>query len=317
VLVAVVDIGTNSTRLLIADVDAATRLVTELERRTTVTRLGDGVERTGRLADDAVARVHAALGEYRQAIHAHGVDATVAVLTSAVRDAGNGAAFTRSVADRHGLDARTISGEEEARLTFLGATRELAAGAPEPVVVIDIGGGSTELVVGGAGEVTWHVSTQTGVVRHTERYLHGDPPQPAELQELTQDVRATFLAAVPPEVRASVAAGIAVAGTPTSLAAVEQALEPYDATKVHGYPLSLGVCEMLLARLAGMSDAQRREVAGLHPARAPTIVAGAVMLVEAMRTFGLDEVTVSEHDILQGAALRRAAEAPANRSTDV
>jgi exopolyphosphatase / guanosine-5'-triphosphate,3'-diphosphate pyrophosphatase len=310
VLVAVVDIGTNSTRLLIADVDALSGRVIELDRRTTVTRLGQGVDQTGELAEEAMARVLATLDEYQTVIEGCQVEAAIAVLTSAVRDASNGAEFARRVSERHGLEARTITGDEEARLTFLGATSERPRDAPQPVVVIDIGGGSTELVVGATHGVTFHVSTQAGVVRHTERHLRHDPPRPDELQELAADVRRTFADVAPAAVRESVAAGIAVAGTPTSLAAIEQALEPYDPTKVHGYRLSLGVCDMLLARLATMSEEQRREVAGLHPARAPTIVAGVVMLVEAMRAFGLDDVTVSEHDILHGAALRLAGAAP-------
>jgi exopolyphosphatase/guanosine-5'-triphosphate,3'-diphosphate pyrophosphatase len=228
------------------------------------------------------------------------------VLTSAVRDATNGAAFMRRVVEDHGLDARTVSGDEEAQLTFLGATSDRPAGAPTPVVVIDIGGGSTELVVGEDHRVSFHASTQAGVVRQTERHLHHDPPRHEELVDLAEEVRAIITGAVSLDVRASVAAGIAVAGTPTSLAAIDQSLDPYDPAKVHGYRLAMGTCEMLLARLAMMPEADRRNVVGLHPDRAPTIVAGAAMLVESMRAFGLDEVVVSEHDILRGAALRRA-----------
>ena len=181
--VAVVDIGTNSTRLLVADVapdgDGGGDL-TELDRRSTVTRLGQDVDATGRLADEAVDRVVAVLSEYRDAIDAADAECTVAVLTSAVRDAENGAAFLDRVRDDFGFDARTISGEEEARLTFAGATGERDADAPEPVVVIDIGGGSTEFVVGEGGDVVFHVSTQTGAVRQTERHVRTDPPAPAE-----------------------------------------------------------------------------------------------------------------------------------------
>lgn len=301
--VAVVDIGTNSTRLLIADVTDAG--VTELDRRSNVTRLGQGVDLTGMLADEAMQRVFTTLMGYREAIDAHGAEATTAVLTSAVRDAHNGAAFAARVAEDFGLNAETISGAEEARLTFLGATSERAADGV-PVVVIDIGGGSTEFVVGADRAVEAFVSTQAGVVRHTERHISHDPPEPAELQALARDVAGVFAGALPAAARERVRHGIAVAGTATSCAAIAQRLDPYDPALVHGYRLTLGEAEELLARLAQMTNDERREVPGLHPDRAPTIVAGAVLLVEAMRTFGLDEVEVSEHDILRGAALKRA-----------
>jgi exopolyphosphatase/guanosine-5'-triphosphate,3'-diphosphate pyrophosphatase len=223
-----------------------------------------------------------------------------------VRDAANGAEFTRRVACDYGLEARTIDGDEEAHLTFLGATSERSPQAPAPVVVIDIGGGSTELVVGGGDRVTFHVSTQVGVVRHSERHIRQDPPHGEELRALADDARAELEAAVPRTVRASVAAGIAVAGTPTSLAAIDQALDPYDPARVQGYALSLQTCEALLRRLASVAEPERRTITGLHPDRAPTIVAGAVVLIETMRLFGLQIVEVSEHDILRGAALKSA-----------
>jgi exopolyphosphatase/guanosine-5'-triphosphate,3'-diphosphate pyrophosphatase len=303
--VAVVDIGTNSTRLLVADVtdDGA---VTELERRSTVTRLGQGVDASGALAPEAMDRVFAALTEYRGLIDAHGVQATTAVLTSAVRDASDGPEFARRVRDEYGLDARTIPGEEEARLTYLGATSERDPGDAGPVVVIDIGGGSTEFVVGDAGGVRFFASTQAGVVRQSERHIHHDPPRPDELADIAEEVRGVFTAAVPHDVRASVTSGIAVAGTATSLAAIAQELDPYDPERVHGFRLGESLCEMLLARLAQLDDSERRAVAGLQPDRAPTIVPGVVLLREAMEAFGLEAVTVSEHDILRGAALQRA-----------
>src|SRR4051794_32673840 len=173
--VAVVDLGTNSTRLLIADV-SADGSIAERDRRSIVTRLGQGVDATGALAPDAIDRVVAVLREYRRAIDEHGAERTVAVLTSAVRDAADGAVFARRVRDEFGLDARTIPGEEEARLPSRGATSGRPAGAPAPVVVIDIGGGSTEYVVGDRHGVAFHVSTQSGAVRQTERHLHSDPP---------------------------------------------------------------------------------------------------------------------------------------------
>ena len=301
--VAVVDIGTNSTRLLIADVDEGR--VEELDRRTRVTRLGEGVDSTGELGEEPIRRVLATLDEYGEAIEAHECDARIAVLTSAVRDARNGAEFTAQVRERYGLDAHTIDGDEEARLTFLGATAGRARSDAEPVLVIDIGGGSTELVVGAGGEVSFHVSTQAGVVRQTERHLGSDPPRPEELQALGAEVREIIQGAVPASVRSSARSAIAVAGTATSCAAILQELDPYDPERVHGYVMELGECEMLLARLAEMPLADRRDVVGLHPDRAPTIVAGVAILCEVLRAFGLDEVEVSEHDILWGAALDR------------
>jgi exopolyphosphatase/guanosine-5'-triphosphate,3'-diphosphate pyrophosphatase len=302
VRVAVVDIGTNSTRLLIADV-ATDGALTELQRRTKVTRLGDGVDRTGALRADAIERVRATLREYRDLIDAHGADSTVAVLTSAVRDAANGAAFAARVREDYGLVARTIPGDEEARLTFLGATSERPPDDATPTVVIDIGGGSTELVVGTGREVTFHVSTQAGVVRHTERYIATDPPTRHDLGALAADVRSIFDAALPQAVRETTRAAIAVAGTPTSLGAIDLNLERYSANKVHGHRLSLAACQTILERLAALPEHERRNVRGLHPDRAPTIVAGAVLLIEALRAFRLDSTEVSDHDILRGAAL--------------
>jgi exopolyphosphatase / guanosine-5'-triphosphate,3'-diphosphate pyrophosphatase len=307
VRVAVVDIGTNSTRLLVADVersaDGRPAGVTELDRRSIVTRLGQGVDATGALQDEAVERVVGVLAGYRAAIDALRADRTVAVLTSAVRDAANGPAFAARVRDEFGLDARTLPGAEEARLTFMGATSERPAGAPSPVVVIDIGGGSTEFVVGEGGEPTFHVSTQSGAVRQTERHLHSDPPTSGELDAMRAQVASIIETEVPAEVRARTRAAIAVAGTATSLAAIDQKLEPYDPGRVHGYVLTLERAREALDRVAAMTDEERRHVPGLDPARAPTIVAGATHLVQALQAFGLDSTAVSEHDILRGAAL--------------
>jgi exopolyphosphatase/guanosine-5'-triphosphate,3'-diphosphate pyrophosphatase len=298
--VGVVDIGTNSTRLLVAQVEGGQ--LTELDRRTTVTRLGEGLEASGRLSDAAMARVSEALAGYREALDELGAERVVAVATSAMRDADNGPEFRDDIERRFGLDARTISGDEEARLTFLGATASRDPGAA--TLVIDIGGGSTEYVVGHpGGDPEFHVSTRMGSVRHTERHLHGDPPTAAELTALAQDARAIVEADVPADVRAGVDAGIAVAGTATSLAAIDQELDPYDPERVHGYRLTMASCERLLANLARLPVAQRRDVPGLHPDRAPTIVAGAGILLESMRACGLDEIEISENDILHGAAL--------------
>jgi exopolyphosphatase / guanosine-5'-triphosphate,3'-diphosphate pyrophosphatase len=301
---AVVDIGTNSTRLLLADVDPSGS-VKDLLRLSRVTRLGERVDSGGDLAEAAIERTCAVLGDYRRLIDEHHCEANLAVLTSAVRDASNGGAFTERVRRDYRLDARTLSGDEEAQLTFLGAMSDREPSV-EPTVVVDIGGGSTEFVVGHDHTTGFHVSLQAGVVRMSERHIHSDPPPPEELQRLASDTRAVFLEGLPAEERASVRRGIAVAGTATSAAAIDQELDPYDPERVHGYTLLLATVELLLARLADMTDAERRQVAGLHPDRAPTIVAGMILLQEAMRAFELDRVEVSEHDILRGGALRLA-----------
>jgi exopolyphosphatase / guanosine-5'-triphosphate,3'-diphosphate pyrophosphatase len=302
--VAVIDIGTNSTRLLIADASPS-GAVQALLRRSTVTRLGEGVDSSNSLASPAIERTRAALQEYRQLIDSYDCTANLAVLTSAVRDASNGPDFTERVRHDFSLDARTLSGDEEAQLTFLGAMHDRASSS-EPTVVIDIGGGSTEFIVGHDSTAGFHVSLPAGVVRMSERHIHSDPPSSTELQALAHDARATFLAGLPSEERAPVTRGIAVAGTATSAASIDLELDPYDPSRVHGYPLLLATIELLLARLADMTEEERRTVVGLHPDRAPTIVAGMILLSEALRAFELDCVEVSDHDILFGGALRLA-----------
>ena len=285
--VAVIDIGTNTTRLLVAEVEYGK--VVELERRTTITRLGQDVDATGRLADEAMDRVAKAIAEYRQVIDDLGAEPVVAVATSAMRDSENGPDFHDRLQKTYGVDARTISGDEEARLTFLGTTA--GRRADRELVVIDIGGGSTEYVAGRAGDdPSFHASTQMGSVRFTERFLKGDPPGKQETAELAEAVRQAV-----PDVTAEHA--IAVAGTATSLAAIDGAQE------VQGYRLSLESCERIAAMLAGKPLEERRKVPGLHPDRAPTIVAGALILTESIRSLGLSEVEVSDRDILHGAVL--------------
>ena len=300
--IAVVDLGTNSTRLLVAEV--ADGQVSEIDRRTTVTRLGEGVDAGGRLSTAAIGRVLEAVAGYREAIDDLGARTPVALATSAARDAANADELREAIAERFDLEVRTISGDEEAALTFLGAT-SARWGSSAETLVADIGGGSTELVVGIPGaDPRFQVSTPLGVVRHAERHIRDDPPPPAQLEALARDARTTIAGAVPAEVRAGVAAGIAVAGTPTSLAAVDQRLEPYDPERVHGYHLSREAVERMLGELAALPLGQRRRVPGLHPDRAVTIVAGTSILRECMRAFGLREVEVSEADLLHGAALR-------------
>jgi exopolyphosphatase/guanosine-5'-triphosphate,3'-diphosphate pyrophosphatase len=303
---AVVDIGTNSTRLLIADVDPTSGVVEERHRESRVTRLGDRVDAGGMLSEEAIARVWATLTSYRATIDSYACEANLAVLTSAVRDAANGAEFTARVREEFGLDARVLSGDEEAQLTFLGAMSDRDGGSTEPTLVIDIGGGSTEFIVGSDHTASFHVSVQAGVLRMSERHIHSDPRDPTELQDLAADTRAIFRENLPRAQCDAVARAIAVAGTATSAAAIDQELDPYDPRRVHGYPLLRATVQLLIARLADLTEAQRREVVGLHPDRAPTIVAGMILLDEAMGLFDLDRVEVSEHDILRGGTLRLA-----------
>lgn len=300
--IAVVDIGSNSTRLLIADV-AGGRVDRELVRRTTVTRLGVGVDSGGRLQDEAMERVYAALTDYRVLIDAQPTDRAVAVLTSAVRDAANGEEFAQRVAGRFRLDPHILTGDDEARLTFLGAVSDRDPSDVAPTLVVDIGGGSTELVLGIGTEITFHVSTQAGVVRQTERHLHDDPPTKEEQRALIGDVEAIIQESVPVDQLNAAERVIAVAGTATSLGAIAQELNPYDPKKVHGYVIARAECARILGRLAGMALDERRQVTGLHPDRAPTIVAGILILLVVLAAFGLEEVEISENDILRGAAL--------------
>jgi exopolyphosphatase / guanosine-5'-triphosphate,3'-diphosphate pyrophosphatase len=299
---AVVDIGTNSTRLLVADVEDG-RVGDVLARRTEITRLGAGVDADGRLSDEAMQRVYRVLDDYRKEIDEHGAQDAVAVLTSAVRDAANGQEFSDTIRDRWGIRPFVLSGDDEARLTFLGATSERDPDDATPTLVIDIGGGSTEFVIGVGREMSFHVSNQAGVVRQTERHLHSDPPTADEQAALAADARDILSAGVPDRWRRDVGHAIAVAGTATSLASIAQELVPYDPDKVEGFVLSAAECRRILERLAGLTLQERRQVRGLHPDRAPTIVAGAIILLVTLGLFGLDTVEVSEHDILRGAAL--------------
>jgi exopolyphosphatase/guanosine-5'-triphosphate,3'-diphosphate pyrophosphatase len=231
-----------------------------------------------------------ALDGYREALA--GADVRTAVMTSAVRDAANGGEFAARVARDYDLPARTLTGDEEAQLTYRGATA--LRDDHEPLLVIDVGGGSTELVVGTRGEVSFHVSTQNGVVRHSERHLHHDPPTAAELAALAADVEVPV---------APAAAAVAVAGTATSCAAIDLALEPYDAERVEGYVLAVERLREIRDRLAALPLERRAEVPGLHPDRAPVIVAGVVILLRVLEAYDLDRVEVSDRDILWGVAL--------------
>jgi exopolyphosphatase/guanosine-5'-triphosphate,3'-diphosphate pyrophosphatase len=300
--VAVVDMGTNSTRLLVADVDDPS--VRELARESRVTKLGRGVDLSGQLATDAIDEVCGAVGDYISTYEDLGAERVEAIATSAVRDADNSGAFLAELRERFALDSRLLTGEEEAWLTFLGVSFDRPAA--DGMLVVDIGGGSTELVVGSGAEVGFHASLQCGTVRHTERYLPSDPPGASQLEELAADVQGLLDAKFADLAHVRADKGIAVAGTATSLAAIHLELDPYDSDAVHGHKLPLTAIQHMCSELASMPLEERREVTGLHPGRAPTIVAGVVILIQMMRAFGLDEIEISEHDILHGAALEAA-----------
>jgi exopolyphosphatase / guanosine-5'-triphosphate,3'-diphosphate pyrophosphatase len=297
--VAVIDIGSNSTRLLIADVVG--ERVTEVERQSRVTRLGRGVDLSGQLSAEAIEAACEAVADYVAICREEEVENIEAIATSAVRDASNGSAFVAELRERFALSPRVLDGEEEARLTYLGATCERLPAVP--TLVADIGGGSTELIVGTGEEIAFHASLQAGVVRHSERHIATDPPSALELEALASDVRGLIEEATAEQPRTRAQAGIAVAGTPTSLASIEIGLEPYDPKQVHGHTLTLASIQRLLSQLASAPLSKRAEITGLHPDRAPNIVAGVVILVETMRAFGLKEIEVSEHDILYGSAI--------------
>jgi exopolyphosphatase/guanosine-5'-triphosphate,3'-diphosphate pyrophosphatase len=295
--VAAVDLGTNSTRLLVADVDDSR--LEPLHRATTITRLGEGVDARGRLLPLPVARVRNCLTDYRRTIESLDATRTLAVATSAVRDAENGEAFLGEVEWSYGFATRLLSGEEEALLTFRGATTGREP-AETGTLLVDIGGGSTELVVGGTAGIELNVSLAVGSVRHTERYLHGDPPRPDELAACRDAVAAALAEHVD---REGVRKAIGTAGTITSLAALDLGLESYDPERVHGHVLTGAAVEAQLTRLASLTEGARRELPSLEPERAPVIVAGAAILAATMAFFGLDEIEASERDLLDGAAL--------------
>jgi len=295
--------GSNSTRLLVADVSGGE--ISEIERRSTVTRLGRGVDTSRQLSSEAIEDVCETVGAYLELMEPLEPEATIAIATSAVRDAENRGAFCGELRERFALDARVLSGDDEARLTYLGAIQDRPTA--DDVLVVDIGGGSTELVVGSGSEVSFHASLDAGTVRHTERHIGHDPAEQGELESLANDVRSLIDGVLKGSDFARARSGIGVAGTPTSLAAIDQALDPYDPDAVHGSRLSLSSIQRMHSQLAAKTLEERLAVTGLHPGRAPTIVAGVVILIQVMRAFGLSEIEVSEHDILYGAALEAAA----------
>jgi exopolyphosphatase/guanosine-5'-triphosphate,3'-diphosphate pyrophosphatase len=296
--VAAVDLGTNSTRLLVADVEGGR--LDEIARRLTITRLGEGVDERRKLLPLPVARVRNCLAEYRRELEALGATRTLAIATSAVRDAENGEAFLGEIEWSYGFETRLLDGSEEAALMYRGvsAGRAIADGT----LLVDIGGGSTELVLGSNGGVTASTSLDVGCVRVTERFLESDPPSSAELGAAAAHVRALL-----PAYAASHAIG--VAGTVTTLATLDLGDAEYDPQRTHGHRIPFTSVERELERLAPLTLEERLHVPGIEPGRAPVIVAGLVVLREIVSAYGLEEIEVSERDILHGAALA-AAELP-------
>jgi exopolyphosphatase/guanosine-5'-triphosphate,3'-diphosphate pyrophosphatase len=302
-LVAAIDCGTNSIRLLIADsIDGHLR---DMHRETRIVRLGQGVDATGRFAAEALNRTRAALGDYAALCTAHSVARVRMVATSAARDASNRDVFFAMTTDVLGVSAEVITGTEEAKLSFRGAVNELDS-AEAPFVVVDLGGGSTEIVLG-ESRVTASFSADIGCVRVTERCLHTDPPTAAEVtaaREMVRERLGEALRAVPVQ-RARTWVG--VAGTMTTLAALSHDLRTYDSAAIHlsrvGIDRLLEVCDGLI----GMTRAQRAALGPMHEGRADVIGAGAIVVEElafALRErAGIKELTVSEHDILDGIAL--------------
>ena len=296
--VAAVDLGTNSTRLLVADVEHGR--LDEVVRRLTITRLGEGVDARRRLLPVPIARVRNCLAEYRRELEEAGATRTLAIATSAVRDAENGEAFLGEIEWSYGFATRLLTGLEEAGLTYRGVTagRE----TEDETVIVDIGGGSTELVLGSDGAPSEFASIDVGCVRLTERFLASDPPTAPELAATAGYVRSLLPAFHPRH-------AIGVAGTVTTLATLDLALDEYDPLRTHGHVLSRESVVRQLGRLAALTLEERTRVPGVEPGRAPVIVAGLVVLREVLDAYDLDAIEVSERDILHGAALA-AAELP-------
>ena len=304
--VAAIDCGTNSTRLLVADADGAS-----LDRRMRITRLGQGVDATGRLAPDAVERTLEVLREYREILDEHGVTTVRMTATSAARDSANRDDFFAPAAAIIGTPPELLTGEDEARLSFRGAVAELSSeaglGGPNavegPFLVVDIGGGSTEFSVG-TTEPEGVISIDIGCVRITEKFLHGDPPTAVELSQALSVVRG-YLDDVAREVPAAKEARqlVGLAGTVTTVAAVEQGLATYDRDRIHHFSLTRAAAEDVFRTLATERRADRLHNPGLEPGRADVIVGGTAILVAIMRYFDFETCLVSESDILDGLVL--------------
>ena len=310
--VAAVDCGTNSLRLLLADIDPGHAGLTDVVRRMEIVRLGQGVDQTGRLAPEALARTMAVLREYADIIARSGAQAVRMVATSATRDADNAAEFVRLVKEVLGVAPEVLTGDQEAVLSFTGATAELAAGPdPGPFLVADIGGGSTEFVLGEAGRrPAYTVSVNVGCVRMTERHLHGDPPAGQEVGAAVADIDAaldTVAAAVPARDARTL---IGLAGSVTTVAAIAMGLPAYDAARIHHARVAAADVHAVTRGLLAQTRAERAALGVMHPGRADVIGGGALVLDRLIQRFGFTDVLVSEHDILDGMAWSLAGDLP-------
>ncbi|MDX3065278.1 MULTISPECIES: Ppx/GppA phosphatase family protein [Streptomyces] len=306
--VAAIDCGTNSIRLLVADVDPATGHFAELDRRMRIVRLGQGVDRTGRLAPDALERTFDACREYAAAIEELGAERIRFVATSASRDAENSDTFVRGVLDILGVEPEVVSGDQEAQLSFDGATKELVGSdhLDKPYLVVDIGGGSTEFVVGD-DEVRAARSVDIGCVRMTERHLVRDgvvvdPPAADRVAAIRADIDAAIDLAERTVPIADAATLVGLAGTVTTVAAIALGLEEYDSEAIHHSRVSLEQVREITGRLLASTHEQRAAIPAMHPGRVDVITAGALVLLAVMERAGAAEVVVSEHDILDGIA---------------
>ena len=294
--VAGIDCGTNSIRLLISE-DGV-----DVVREMRIVRLGQDVDRTGRLAPEAIERTRLALIEYEAMIGAEAVSAVRMVATSATRDAVNRADFVDMVMGVLGVEPEVITGDAEAALSFSGAVRSLP-GHEGQVLVADIGGGSTELVVGSlAGGVLGARSLDVGCVRMTERHLHDDPPTAVQIEAVEADVRAAIEQARESVPLSQAGALIGVAGTVTTIVAIALDLQAYDAQVIHGATISYAQVDEVTERLLGLTSAARLQIPVMHPGRADVIAGGALVLRTVMQAVAAPEVTASEHDILDGIA---------------
>ncbi|MFF5336722.1 exopolyphosphatase [Streptomyces sp. NPDC013181] len=306
--VAAVDCGTNSIRLLVADADPATGELVEHARLMEIVRLGQGVDRTGRLAPEALERTFAACRRYAAVIGEHGAEKVRFVATSASRDAENRDEFVRGVLDILGVEPEVISGDQEAAFSFDGATRELTGrdDLRKPYLVVDIGGGSTEFVVGD-DRVRAARSVDIGCVRMTERHLVRDgvvqdPPPPGAAAAIRADVAAALDLAGQTVPLTSAATLVGLAGTVTTVAAIALGLEEYDSAAIHHSRISLDRVREITARLLASTHAERAAIGAMHPGRVDVIASGALILQSVMERTGAQEIVVSEHDILDGIA---------------
>jgi exopolyphosphatase / guanosine-5'-triphosphate,3'-diphosphate pyrophosphatase len=299
--IATIDIGTNTVLLLVAERGARGAL-TAVTERATITRLGEGVDRTRRLSQAAVERTAACIEEYAGVIRDAGVQRLSVVGTSAMRDAGGGELLRDRVRAALGVEARVLSGEEEARLTFRGALSGLGLEEKGDLAVFDIGGGSTEVVIGRRGEppaLQFARSFDVGSVRLTERYPAHDPPLPVERETIGRSAREAF-ANVP--LAPADQAPIGIAGTMTTLAAVSLSLAPYDGVRVHGHVMLRAELASVVDRLANLGLSARRNVAGMEPKRADVIVAGGLIALALLDHWGASSVRVSDRGVRWGLA---------------